>query len=40
LSVPFPRNEGVRLKALLEYGLLDREAEREYDGLVLLASRI
>ena len=35
-----PENEQARIKALLQYGILDTEAEAEYDGFVKLASYI
>ena len=35
-----PENEQARIRALLQYGILDTEAEAEYDGFVKLASYI
>ena len=40
MSAPTPLNEEQRLNALYEYGLLDTDAEQDYDELVKLASQI
>ena len=39
-SAPHPDNESARLKALLEYDVLDTAAERQFDELTELASTI
>ncbi|WP_375559536.1 ATP-binding protein [Bernardetia sp. OM2101] len=40
ISAPLPTNENERLKALLNYEIMDTESEKEFDDLVKLASQI
>lgn len=40
ISAPLPINENERLKALLNYDILDTDSEKEFDDLVKLASQI
>ncbi|MCC5945059.1 MAG: GAF domain-containing protein [Bernardetiaceae bacterium] len=40
IAAPKPQDEQARLAALLEYEILDTEAEEEFDNLVKLASQI
>lgn len=40
LPPPFPDNEEDRLRALLEYEILDTEAEQAFDDLTAIAAHI
>lgn len=40
MKAPLPKNEALRLSVLHRYGILDTLAERAYDDITLLASRI
>ena len=40
MTAPLPGNESERLKKLLDYHVLDTDAEQDFDDLTAIASRI